>query len=538
MIRKHISVVSFQELALGVRFFLRLPVFLRRPVTLTESERILRQRLENREGDFLSLARSAVYQNPASPYRRLLALAGCEFGDLEKMVRQEGLEGALHKLFQSGVYLRVEEFKDRCPVVRGSAKFEISPSQHRNPLTAFHLPVRSGGSRSEGTPIPTDLISIRDRAVDLRLAFGAQGLQGSQHALWTIPGGAAITLVLRFCLIGSPPERWFTLVDPAASELHPRYLWSARAVQWGGRLAGKPLPRWEYTPRDDPLPVARWIDRRLRAGYSPHLFTFPSAAVYLCQAALDAKIDLSGARFTIGGEPVTRARLDAISRAGVVALPWYGNAESNGPIGFGCMRPQAPDDVHFPHDLNALIQVGADGKKGGLSHNALLISSLRRTAPLVLLNVSLGDEAVMAERKCGCPLERLGWTTHLHTIRSYEKLTAGGINFLDNDVIRVLDDILPARFGGGPGDYQLVEEEQETGSPRLRLLVHPDVGAVDSDAVTRTLLESIGAGSAGERVMSLLWRDTDIVQVERRVPLASPTGKILHMHLRRRKEDA
>lgn len=55
--------------------------------------------------------------------------------------------------------------------------------------------------------------------------------------------------------------------------------------------------------------------------------------------------------------------------------------------------------------------------------------------------------------------ERLGWTLHLHGIRSVEKLTAAGMTFLDSDVIRVLEEVLPGRFGGGPTHYQLVEEE-------------------------------------------------------------------------------
>jgi hypothetical protein len=76
---------------------------------------------------------------------------------------------------------------------------------------------------------------------------------------------------------------------------------------------------------------------------------------------------------------------------------------------------------------------------------------------MVLLNLSLGDHARLERRACGCPLERLGWDTHLETIRSFEKLTAAGMNFLDVDVIRVLEEILPARFGGGPTDYQLQE---------------------------------------------------------------------------------
>ena len=133
-------------------------------------------------------------------------------------------------------------------------------------------------------------------------------------------------------------------------------------------------------------------------------------------------------------------------------------------------------------------------------------------------------------RSCGCPLEGIGWTTHLHTIRSFEKLTAGGMMFLDADVIRVLEEVLPARFGGGPTDYQLVEDEAGDGRPRLRLLVRPEVGPVDADALARAFLAAVAAGSGVERVMGLLWQDSGMVRVERRSPLATPTGKILHVH--------
>jgi hypothetical protein len=68
----------------------------------------------------------------------------------------------------------------------------------------------------------------------------------------------------------------------------------------------------------------------------------------------------------------------------------------------------------------------------------LLVTSVRPTAPMILLNVSLGDQAVMGERECSCPMQSAGWTTHLHTIRSFEKLTVAGMAFLDRDVVRIL----------------------------------------------------------------------------------------------------
>jgi hypothetical protein len=142
----------------------------------------------------------------------------------------------------------------------------------------------------------------------------------------------------------------------------------------------------------------------------------------------------------------------------------------------------------------------------------------------------MGDQAVIGPRRCGCPLEELGWPTHLHTIRSHEKLTAGGMTFLDTDVIRVLEEVLPARFGGGPADYQLIEDEGPDGRPRLRLRVHPAVGPVDPRAVADGFLSALGGGSRVERVMGLQWRDSAIVEVERQPPMVTPTGKILHLH--------
>src|SRR5262249_41055382 len=141
-------------------------------------------------------------------------------------------------------------------------------------------------------------------------------------------------------------------------------------------------------------------------------------------------------------------------------------------VGEPCLRADAPDEGHFVDDIHALVQPSARDARPGIPAGALLLTSLPPPAPLLLLNPSLGDKATVTTRRCGCAVEYLGWSTHLSEIRSYEKLTAGGMTFLDSDVIRVLDEILPARFGGGPTDYQLVEDEGADGRPRIRLLVH------------------------------------------------------------------
>ena len=146
------------------------------------------------------------------------------------------------------------------------------------------------------------------------------------------------------------------------------------------------------------------------------------------------------------------------------------------------------------------------------------------------MNVSLGDEAVLESRACGCPLEQYGWRTRAHTIRSFEKLTAGGMSFLDVDAIRVLEEVLPARFGGGPGDYQVVEKEEDDGAARLVLRVHPAVGVVDDRAVADAFLQELGRGEEAKHVMALYWRKADMLRVERLPPVWTGTGKILHIH--------
>jgi hypothetical protein len=518
------------DLATGVRFLAHLPRFLRRPLAVAEARAIVQRRLQTREADFLALAARLVHGSLSSPYRRLLQVAGCELGDLGRLVCQDGIEGALRQLLRHGVYLTVDEFKGRRPVTRGAAAIEVRADLLRNPAAASHAPLQTGGSRGGATPVPVDLGFVRDRAVDAALAFEGWGGANWRRAVWGIPGGAAMIHALEFSILPTGLDRWFSTVDVAAPGLHPRYRWSARALRWGSHLAGRPVPGPIHVPPDDPRTILEWMTRVLREGAVPHLHTFASAAAGLCQAALSAGLDLAGARFTTASEPTTAARLAVVRKAGADALPYYASIDA-GPIGYGCRRPEAPDDLHLLHDFQVLIQAGDDGPARGLPPRALLLSSLRDTAPYLLLNVSLGDEAVVEERACGCPLERQGWPVHLRHVRSFEKLTAGGMTFLDVDLARVLEEVLPRRFGGGPTDYQVVEEEDEAGRPVLRLLVHPRVGLVEPGRVITTFLDAISVGSGAERVMGLAWRATDVLCVERRPPLRTRAGKILHLHV-------
>ena len=516
------------DLRKGARFLSQVPWFLRHPLTVEEARATLRRRLEHRESDFLALAKRAIYDYPPSPYRALLRLAGCAYGDLALLVRRDGVEGALGALLREGVYLTVDEFKGRRPLSRGGATIEVTGLGLRNPMSRPLIAGQTSGSRGTPAQVPMGLDFIRDLAVNECLHVAARGGLGWIPARWTVP---TVPFTLVSAASGAPPVKSFSPIDPVS--LDRRRGFSMRLLGWAGRLAGVPIPAPEHAPPEDPSLILAWLRQVRQSGSTAYLTAYTSSVVRLCQAAIDTRVDIAGTQVLAVGEPLTATRLAVMRSAGVGVISNYTSMDT-GIIGNGCGAPLAPDEVHLFHDFLAMIQPSRSSDVSSLPSDALLVSSLRATAPVTLLNVSLGDRAVMGVRQCECPLERLGWTMHLHGVRSFEKLTASGMTFLDTDVIRILEQVLPARFGGSPTDYQLLEEEGGDGRSILRLLVHPKVGPVDGEAVAETFLAAVGDGSAATKIMGSVWRDAKLLRVERQPPLVTASGKILHVHAERR----
>jgi hypothetical protein len=448
------------------------------------------------------------------------------------MVRSDGLEGALGTLYRAGVFLKFDEARGRQPVVRGGREFTVQPGEMRNPLLTTHFRMHTGGSGGVPATVPIDLASIRDRAVNRRILLEARGGVGATYVEWGVPGSQTLFTVLEYACAGLPVRHWLLKVDPASPSLHAAYRWSFRLTRVASLLAGRPLAPPEHVPPNDALQVARRIASIRAAGRTAWYNGTVSSGVAIAAAAQAAGLDISGARFSIGSEPMTEARLAMIRRSAVSVAVGFGTTETSR-IGYGCLDEGPVNDVHLLGDLNAVIQAGPSeitltGYPGaGLPARALLITSVSATAPLVALNLSLGDQAHLDQRDCGCPYRRAGWTTHIRDIESFEKLNAAGMTFIDTDVVRILEADLPARFGGGPTDYQLVEEESETGRPRVVLVVRPEIGDLDAAQVTAWLLERLGRGSGAERIMATTWKESGILQVVRRPPDITPAGKIL-----------
>jgi hypothetical protein len=149
--------------------------------------------------------------------------------------------------------------------------------------------------------------------------------------------------------------------------------------------------------------------------------------------------------------------------------------------------------------------------------------------PKIMLNVEIGDTAVFGRRACGCAWDRLGFTDHLHTIFSYEKLTTEGMHFMGVDLLALVEDVLPARFGGAATDYQFVEAERE-GLASVQLVVSPRVGTLDERVVSTAVLDYLASRDRGHRLMAGVWRQSGTIQLVRREPEASGNGKIQALH--------
>jgi hypothetical protein len=198
-------------------------------------------------------------------------------------------------------------------------------------------------------------------------------------------------------------------------------------------------------------------------------------------------------------------------------------------VGAPCASPRAVDDVHLLTDKVAAIV--RPKPIGTSSVDALIYTTLLPSSPKLLINVESGDFATVSEHDCDCPMGRLGFTTHLSEIRSYEKLTSEGVTFLGTELLRLVEEVLPRKFGGAPTDYQLVEAE-ESGISRILIVVSPRLGPLEDTAVVTHVLETLSQVPGGS-VMTQHWRQGSTLKLVRREPYHTASGKILPLHLQR-----
>ena len=523
------------DLKMYARFAMGLRGFLRYTISLEEAKAIVKKRMEEREMNFLRLIKKGVFGYPNSPYLPLLKLARCELGDIENMVRSRGLEDTLLALREAGVYVTFEEFKGREPIVRDGQHIHVKTQSFDNPYLKHYYGGTSGGTTGPGTRVTTDLAHLADEAPNIILGHYTHHALGIPTVIWygIPPDNTGLNGILVRAKFGNVPRKWFSPLKSREVRGPLKNLMLTYCFVVLGRLCGTSIPRPKFLSLDQAAVVAYWVAESLQTHGACLVATHVSMALRICIAAFEQGIDLTGAIFWAGGEPPTPSKVQGITRTGACFVPTYFFTEI-GAVGLGCAQPADCNDIHLFKDFLALILYPRQLPGTVYTINAFYFTTLLPAAPKLLLNVESDDYGIIEKRSCGCLLESYGFTEHLRHIRSFSKLTGDGVTLLGSEMIHILEEILPARFGGSPLDYQLLEEEDEKGFTHLSLLVSPKVKIDDEAEVFKTVLESLGHGSDAADLARNIWTQSMALQIKRIEPIWTARGKLMPLQLAKR----
>jgi hypothetical protein len=515
------------------RFAWGFPAYLRLRITPEAAKAELSTRLAERERNFLHLVERGVFGYSRSPYRKLFDLAGCTLGDLRQMVRSHGLEKTLLGLREAGVYVGYEEFKGRRPIVRGGLEIPVRARDFDNPFLSAAYQRKTSGTTGPGTRVMIDVENLRARSVGQLLAEEAYGSRTLPLGLWqnVLPGAGLVTILTRIPYAAAP-RRWFTPVDRRRLRSSLEFRLANEYVLRMSRLCGVPFPRPEPVPLDRAGLIARWVADTVQKEGGCVLRTGVSKLLRISVAAQEEGIDLTGALLWGAGEPPTPAKVDQIRRCGGRYVSHYAVSEF-GRVGYGCVRPVEVNDNHFCQDHLAAIQWPQAVPGTDLEVDAFHFTTLLPSAPKLAVNVQSDDYGILEERDCGCPLQELGLTRHVRNIRSFRKMTGESMTLVGSDMLRILEEELPARFGGSANDYQLAEEEDERGFTRVTLLVSPRVEVADERLVLDAVLQGLRSSSLAYDLAGAFWAAAGTLRIRRQEPILTERGKLMPLHLAR-----
>jgi len=503
--------------------------YFRSPLTVGEARALVEQTLAVRAESFLQIADRFFYANPANPYHKLLNYAGIDAAKLRLLVEQNGLEGALSRLFDAGVYITLDEFKGRCPVSRPGLEFKVSGTDFNNPTAGSGVQWSSSGSRGNATQYASRKEVLTFAAAYLTLMTEAFGLHERIYMGWR---PETFTFLMIYIKSGKAAERWFTQRRWSRTTEGYRTIGLELLNLLAARTSGRRSAWPKFVDRQNAIAVARWVaGQKRKRGRLSVIDTNVTSAVRVCIVSAEKNLDIAGTIFRIGGEPYTPGKAKILESAGASAINFYGMTEYNWPA-LGCAAPKSPDDMHLATDRLAFVTkprvVGA-----GAEVDAIYITNTLATNSKLTLNVEAGDYGRIEERDCGCLWSELGLRQHIMNLRSYEKLTSEGVTFTGGDLFHLLDEVLPARFGGSPIDYQILEEE-DSGLPKVSILVAPAIGPVEEADVITTVLETLEKSPhGGSRLMADQWRQGRTLRVIRREPYTTKGSKILPLHVLR-----
>jgi hypothetical protein len=493
-----------------------------------DPEALVRKNLQTREANFLNIVRRVISAEDSNPLNMIFRWAGCDYEDVEKGVKSDGLEATLESLRRAGVYVSHDEFKGRKPIRRSGHELAASPGDFKNPLVRSGLETTSSGSRSTGTitrpSLEFQLYREGQDALFLKQFLSPPRVVGA--LLPILPSTVALHRMLACIRLGVPVERWFALAGSLRDSGH--YQIMTRLLVLESRMMGVKMQYPKTLPQNDFTPVARWIAQRKAQGTEILFITPVSFAVRVVAAAADCGADIRGTIFLSGAEPLTTAKRAVIEGGGAAVFSRYGISEL-GWIGWACRQMTEQNCVHVMRDAVAVISHRRRPELADIEVDSLLFTPLLPFSSYVLINVEMDDSGILEPARCGCPLKEMGFTQQIRDIYSFGKLTGQGITLVGADVLNILEKSLPARFGGTPADYQLVEREGAS-QTETELRISPRVGASSVEEVRNFFLAEIKRLWGGSLTYRL-WSQTDGIRVVFAEPIISGNRKINPLHL-------
>ena len=521
MIQYYLTIVT------GVHHYLKTPVD-------TKPETVLQDQLEHREERWLNTVGQVVFEEPNHPYQKMFSLAGCTYDDLGNSVRQEGLEATLLSLRNSGVYLTHDELKGKTPIVRSGQEIQSDKTSFDNPAVKRGVQTTSGGSRSEGTKITVGT-SCRLHW-DAYYQYNIRALDLSERIQMQVkpvlPAGAGLGCCISYTRLGCPVKKWYAFGGPLKDSAHFRIL--THLVVLVARLHGVRAPFPVHLTRNDFSAAAMLIAEMRRQGHLSAVGCFTSPAVRIVSAALDRGLDIRDTLFMVSGEALTGAKRELIESAGCQVFSRYHIAEV-GPVGYGCRSMNTGNCVHLFNDSVAAINYRQLAPLSEVEVNSLQFTTLLPAAAKILINADMDDVGNIEPAGCDCLWARSGFNRKISNIHSVGKLTGYGMSLVGTEIVRILEERLPAQFGGSPADYQLVEIEGKS-ETQLVLRVSPRIKDCSTTEVSDFFLKEIRACYAG-RLASRVWKHADALQVTQAEPLVTPSGKVLPLQLLRSSPD-
>ena len=496
------------------------------PVTISEARRVIADEVARRDERFLDHLDALVWPFPESPIARLAGHAGVEAGDVRALVDTHGLIGALEALRDTGVYVAYEEYHGRAEAVRGSARFSFTPSDFFNPVVRGDYLAATGGSSSgTGTPVELSFAWQRRQGRQRPIQHEMAGVRGMPAAVWlpVFPSAAGFGAVMKNMAGGSTPERWFSQIPTDLEGISGNKRMVNRFLPALAAMTRTGLPAPEHVPTTDPEPVVTWlVDAVARAG-GAIITGYASSLTAAARHAVDHGIDLHGVVANPASEPVTPGKLAVIAASGMRAYPMYAFTPE-GTVAIRCER--CADEEYHVWDQDLAVITRPRPRGDGSVVDAFCWTSLAAEAPRVLVNVENDDYGVVHHGiGCDCALGELGLTTRVRDIRGISKVVTAGIS-LDGELFDQLVDIdLPARLGGGPGDFQFAEIDDE-GSSVLTLRIHPRLGEIDHAAAHRVIADALGRSDNG-LLAEAVWSLDDGLDVQRCAPAETSAGKTL-----------